>query len=300
VHARRGELARARDLLEEALSRHPGYLGLVDPLAGVLLRLGLPATEVAERVEAGVAETTPSVRFLLGTALYEAGHVTEAEAQFAGVLAAQPFSGPARVALAEAQLSQGRFADAAATAAAIAAGDPWAPAAARTELFARLAGDDLAGARARLDGPTAVRLQASDEAFYRGWLETAEGRKPEDLPATAFAPLATALEALLRVDAYDAFELLADLPAACGVSPRGRRELLAGMYLRRGFVDLACEEWMAACEEQGVDAPALIGLAQVAAIRGLSEDALVLAEEARALAPDDAGAAKLLEALSAA
>ena len=73
---------------------------------------------------------------------------------------------------------------------------------------------------------------------------------------------------------------------------RGRRhargasavEALAELYLRHGYADSAAEEWIAACEQGGVDAPALRGLAAVAVARGLDEDAQVFAAEAEALA----------------
>ena len=64
------------------------------------------------------------MRFLLAVALYEAGAVAEAEAELRAVVAAQPANAHARVALAETLLAQGRFADAAAEAAAV---DPEAP-----------------------------------------------------------------------------------------------------------------------------------------------------------------------------
>ena len=50
---------------------------------------------------------------MLGTALYEAGASAAGEAQFRAVLARQPHSGRARVALAEALLAQRRYAEAA-------------------------------------------------------------------------------------------------------------------------------------------------------------------------------------------
>ena len=56
------------------------------------------------------------------------------------------------------------------------------------------------------------------------------------------------------------------------------------MYLRRGFLESAGDEWVAAIQENGPDVAALIGLSQVAAARGLDEDAELLAGEARALA----------------
>jgi hypothetical protein len=72
------------------------------------------------------------------------------------------------------------------------------------------------------------------------------------------------------------------------------------MYLRRGFLDSAGDEWIASVQEGGPDARSLFGLAQVAAARGLLEDAQMFAEETRALDPGHEGASKLLGALAAA
>jgi hypothetical protein len=72
------------------------------------------------------------------------------------------------------------------------------------------------------------------------------------------------------------------------------------IYLRRGYLESAGDEWIAVCEETGPDARALVGLAQVAYGRGLKDDALVFAEEARGLEPGNLIANKLVDALSAA
>jgi hypothetical protein len=65
---------------------------------------------------------------------------------------------------------------------------------------------------------------------------------------------------------------------------RERREALAALYLRRGYVDSAGEEWLAVCRQEGPDVRALRGLSAVAAAKGLAEDAQIFAEEAAALA----------------
>jgi hypothetical protein len=80
---------------------------------------------------------------------------------------------------------------------------------------------------------------------------------------------------------------------------RDRHELLAGVYLRRGFLESAADEWIAACDERGPDADALVGLAQVAWARGMHEDAIVLAREAEGMAPGHQLAAGLATRLEA-
>jgi hypothetical protein len=71
---------------------------------------------------------------------------------------------------------------------------------------------------------------------------------------------------------------------ALALSSLDRREQLARIYLRRGFLESAGDEWVAAIQEDGPDVAALTGLSQVAAARGLDDDAELLAGEARALA----------------
>ena len=153
IHHARGETAEAVALLDACLGEYPGFFGLVLPFAAALLADGVAPDEVVARVEARVAALTPTVRFMLGTALYEAGRTEAAEAQYRLLLEAQPGSGCARVALAEALLSQRRWAEAAAEAAALADDDPHAVAARRSELFALLVDGELRrrarGARAR-------------------------------------------------------------------------------------------------------------------------------------------------------
>ncbi len=58
------------------------------------------------------------------------------------------------------------------------------------------------------------------------------------------------LEALLRVQDFETFEVLLGALERTPLQARERRELLAEMYLRRGFAASAAEEWMAVCEQR--------------------------------------------------
>ncbi len=89
-------------------------------------------------------------------------------------------------------------------------------------------------------------------------------QRVEPLSEQAVALLEVMLEALLRVHDFESFEVLLGALERTPLQPRERRELLAGMYLRRGFVASAAQEWMAVCEQEP-DVPALLGLARVAA-----------------------------------
>jgi thioredoxin-like negative regulator of GroEL len=299
--ARLAELERTRDprraegLLRRCLREHPTYLGAVLPLAATMIARGAPAGQVVADIEGAVAEPTPSVRFMLATALYEAGEAEAAEPLYAAVVEAQPGNGGARLALVETLLSTRRYEEAAATAATVAEDDAFAVAAARSELFARaLAGiandatpSDAAPASTEetADDPTARAarrgLPAAELDLFAAW--SASTSYPALDPACADS-LATMLEALLRVEEFEAFEALLPALAATGLPARRRHSLLAEIYLRRGFLESAADEWAASCEEDGPDAEALAGLARVATARGLTEDAEIFERGAEELA----------------
>ena len=232
---------------------------------------------------------------MLGTALYEAGAAEAAETQYRLVLDRQPHSGQARIALAEVLLYQRRYAEAAAEAARLPAASRW-PRAARGPSCS--AGSPPATSTARRGARERARRRHSPDelALFAGWAALAAGGHPtRALPVPAIALLGTILEALLRVHE---FNLRAARRRSVGVraAEREQRELLAGMYLRRGFVASAAEEWLAVCKP-APDVRALIGLARVAERQGMPEDAVVFASEALALEPGNAIARTLADAV---
>ena len=85
------------------------------------------------------------------------------------------------------------------------------------------------------------------------------------------------LEALLRTTQVDAFGLLVPLTERAGLPLREVRETMAAMYLRRGYLDSAADEWISVVQDFGPDARALTGLGLVAAARDMRDDALVFA-----------------------
>jgi len=302
IHHARGETAEAVRLLDACLGEFPGFFGLVLPFAAALLADGVEADEVVARVEARVAALTPTVRFMLGTALYEAGRTAAAEAQYRLLLEDQPGSGMARVALAEALLSQRRWADAVAEAAELADEEPHAIAARRSELFALLVEGDVEVARDVLARAASAGMPSGELAFFTAWIDLTAARGQTGdvtpaLPLDAVPSLATALEALLRVREVDVFGQLVGLLDACPLPQRERRELLAGMYLRRGFLASAAEEWLGVCQADPRDVRGLVGLAQVAAAQGMTDDAIEFAREACALDAGDRRATRLLARL---
>jgi len=294
-----GRPDEAEALVVRCLDEHPDFLGVVEPYASVRLACGADADDVVAAVHRAVPWMGPAAHFNLAVALHEQGAFEHAERSLAAVLEARPDSAPARLALAETQLAQARFADAAATAAAIPADSPYAGAAVRTRAFAALARGDAEQAAEALADP--VTVPAAERAALEAWQAALAGAELEPLlPAEAARSMVTMLEALARVEAFDAFELLAARFETLDVAWRERRELLAGVYLRRGFVDLAADEWLTACEAEGLDVRAMVGLAQVAWSKGLGEDAVAFADEARALDPADPVARRLAERLAAA
>jgi tetratricopeptide (TPR) repeat protein len=295
-----GDAAAARELLARCLEDHPRYVGAVGPYAIALLADGAGPDETLAEIEARTDSLTASARFLVGTALYEAGHAAEAEGQFAAVAAAQPQNAGARVALAESLLSQRRWAEAAEAAAAVADGAPFADAARRTELFARIVAGD-ADAAATAAARAAADLAAVELAGYDAWRRVAAGQTPAPVPADGVPGLVVAFEALLRVQEFDAVEAVLAAIEHSALPVRARRELLANVYLRRGFLESAGDEWMAACNEgPGPDADAFVGLAQVAWGLGAHEDAVVFAREAAELDPHHPAARGLADRMAAA
>jgi hypothetical protein len=235
---------------------------------------------------------------MLGTALFERGAGEAAEHQYRQVLARQPHNPQARVALAEVLLYQRRFGEAADEAAALEPDSPLAAMAVRSEFFGRIVAgqlDGLAGARARA---REAQMPLAEIELFDAWAKLAGGEPAETkLRGEAIGLLGAVLESLLRVEQFSAFEQLVGLLRASALAEREQRELLATIYLRRGFVASAAQEWMAACET-GPDARALVGLARIARAQGMSEDVAVFAAKALEIEPDNAEARRLAGGLT--
>jgi len=295
-----GQIELAIEQLEYCLRVHPQFIASVLPYASALLATGMAPEAVVGELERLVADPGPSVRFMLGTALYEGGAASAGEEQFRIVLACQPASARARVALAEVLLAQRRYAEAAREAAMLSSDDPLAVAACRTELFARLAGGDEDGASAALGRARTAGMPAAELDLFGAWQQLASsGATAIELASEAVELLTVMLEALLRVQDFETFEALLVLFERAPIPQRERRELLAEMYMRRGFAASAAEEWMAVCRQEP-DVPALLGLARVAASRGMPREASDFAGAALSRDPDNEAAARLLSRAAAA
>jgi hypothetical protein len=120
------------------------------------------------------------------------------------------------------------------------------------------------------------------------------------IPAAALTLLDLILDALLRVQDFKNFEQVVDLLADVeGQSERERRERLALIYLKRGFVKSAARAWLIVCEQKP-DVPALLGLAEVARRAGQPQNAVTFAEQALALEPGNGRASAIIQDLAAA
>lgn len=300
LRRRQGRLDQAAELLRRCLREHPRFLAAVDPLASTMLALGAEPAAVVATVHDAVGAATPAARFMLALALYEAKAVELAEVELRAVLERQPGSAPARLALAEALLSQRRYDEAAAEALRIPADALYGAEAARTAAFARLVAGELDAAERALARAAQAGLGAPELAVLGGWLARRRGEDgPPLLAAEAAEPLFVMLEALLRVVEVDAFASLVPLADVLAIPARRRRERLAQLYVRRGFLESAADEWIAACEESGPDADALAGLSLVAYGRELHEDARLLAAEALTIDPAHPSARSVLERVAA-
>jgi tetratricopeptide (TPR) repeat protein len=286
MHMDQRRPAKALRLMEWCVEHHPDYFAVMEPYAMALLRNGRSGQETVDEVEHSLGPLTKTQNFMLGTALFEFGAPADAEGQFRRVLAAQPHSGPARAALVESLLFQRRYSDAATEAAALDADSPLGAVVLRSELFARLLDGDIGGAATALARADAVGIPAHDQGLYRSWLTQLKSGSAPAPPEGSVPLLELMLESLLRVHDFGNFEVLLGLYQSTQVPERERRERLARMYLRRGFVKSAAREWMAVCE-QLPDPRALEGLARVAIANQQPETAQAFVAQGLAMDPSD-------------
>ena len=275
------------------LERYPTFYGAVAPYLILLLRAGMPAEAAVADVERRVGSVTPTLRFVLGSALLDTGALPAAERQYRSVLADQPDDAQARIALAETLLRLGDNAGAASQAALVSGDDARAVVAFGIELCARISGGDL-GAASDAFAQARVRLSGIEREVFGTWLAIASDvPSSRSLPVGAGTLLKAILETLLRVRSFQQFELLLPALEDSEMPTRQRRELLGEIYLRHGFLASAATEWMAVCAERP-DAEALLGLARVAVANRQPQDAAIFASGALELESENAAAADIL------
>jgi glycosyltransferase involved in cell wall biosynthesis len=294
MHLNAGRWEPALELLGWCIEHHPEHIGAIHPYATALLRSGTTPEAVVAKIESSGDKLPAAARFMMATALFEQGEAVFAEAQFRKVIEKQPHGWAARAALIEALMYQRRYAEAAAEAERIDDESEAAVVVVRSELFALLLTRDHLGAERALERGGRIGLPVGERDLYASWLAEQRGETVPPVPADGVALLELMLESLLRVQDFENFEALLPLLERAPVAERERRELLAQMYLRRGFLRSAGREWMAIVEKQP-DARALVGLAHVALGNGQPEAAETFAGEALGLEPLNDAARKLRE-----
>ncbi len=298
-----GDVAAALARMKRTRQEYPNFLGLIETYVTVLLIDGTAPDDVVAEMTDGF-DLSPSGWFLLAINLQERGHLEQAEAAFRGALERRPTLDAARVALADALLVQGRVEEAAQEAEKVPADVLVGGAGVRTALFARLCqeeGDRLAEQRDVLVAQLpSTNLSDDVKAVLTAWADHRAGRadaERRELGASAVNAITPLLDATLRLGAGEAFADLVAVLEETGVDRRAQHEVLALTLLRRGLHEMAADEWVAAVEESGPDASAFAGLAEVARVQGMLEDARTLATEALALEPEHDFAARVLEAV---
>ena len=284
LYAAQERWAQAAEQFRTALHEHPGFLAAAQPLVEVQLACGEEPEAILAGLEELVGELSPSALFLVAVPFYERGHVELAERLLRRSLAARPTADRTRLALAEALLSRSEFAAALDEVLTIDASTPVGLLASRSGLFATLAGQQAAErfAEARAYA-VAAALPACELALVDAW-RRGERPAPASIPADAAVLATVMLHALARIEAFDEFERLAVTLDGLELPWRERRELLAEVFLVRGFLESAADTWIAVIEREGPDRRALTGLATVAERRELPDDAAMLRAEAEKLA----------------
>ncbi len=292
-----GHTSDALDELAHAFDRYPEQIQLL--LQRVELHLAHAASEeVYADLAARLDRRKPSatIAVLLGTMFFERGQLEYADSYYRQALELQPRNVPARVGSAEIALAQGRVEEALGIISAVDPLEPLAPWAARTWFLALV----VAGAVDELADPLAI-ITSSElfptgiRAMYAAWHAAITGT-PALLAADPLAAqqIIDNLEALARLERADEFERLASLLTQAVPDERHRHMLLAGVYLRRSFADMAGEELMYVAQHFGPSSDVLTGLGKVATMKEMWDDAVVFLTESLEMDPAQRDARTLL------
>jgi glycosyltransferase involved in cell wall biosynthesis len=284
--------------LRRSLAEYPDYLPAGFDLATAML--GAPDADA----DAVLADLEPMGNdsgtwyMLLGTAFYERGHVTQAERLFRDALTRNGGLVAARVGLAEALLSQHRYADLAPEPLDLARGTVAATALARIRALAAI----LAGDRAAAADPLDV-LEHDGEPGERALLERAGavlgGDDGPPLDAASGPAALRLLEALARLEEFDAFARCVPLVEEAIGDRVTAAVALGELYLARGFYQLAASTALDAIDAGGPAARPLAILGKAAVAEGLFDDAVPVLRESLALDPTQAAVRRLLDDLAA-
>ncbi len=245
-----GESAPALTLLERCLSEHPSHLGAIVPYVGARLADGADGDSMAETLGRLRGGMSVQARLVLGQALRDHRQPLAAQEQLELVLEDRPDSELARVALAEVLIAQRLYGEAVAVLQAVSPTGSQGLPAARTRLFALLAGgnEDQMAVLHATEHARAGGMSVAELDLFVAWRQLTVSGSTDHEPGLASVPrLLAMLETLLLAQDFETFEALLGLMARSSLPERERRELLAEMYERGGFHSSAAEEWMAVC-----------------------------------------------------
>jgi glycosyltransferase involved in cell wall biosynthesis len=290
----RGEREAAVSWLEQALREHPGYLANGLELADILLAAeDADPDAVLARMQAFGNDQLTWWLFL-GTAFYERGHAAHAETLFRRGLSKGHQHPATRVGLVETLLTQHRYAEVEAEAGDLASGTTAFLAIQRSRILAALLGGDEA---ALSDAFPKLETGASPDelAALRALHAALTGQPVGQLPQTTVPVVLRLLDALVRLEEFEAFEKAVSLVDAAIEDPALAAVTLGELYLARGFYALAGDLALKALDNGANDARTLALLGKSAVAEGLFADALPILEACLELDPSQTTVADLVE-----
>jgi tetratricopeptide (TPR) repeat protein len=302
-----GRVEEAAADLEATIQQAPHLFAAAADLVELLLQLDYEPASVSARLDElldGRAEGA-GINLNIGAVLHEAGAFEVADARYRRGLATSPGHAATLANRAELRLAQRRLDEAYELGMSIDELDPIAHRGARSAWLAAASAasldpERLAAAKQRIVDSASV--PATERAMYAAWfarLQPADDNLVQLVPADDQArdALFANLEALIKLEATDAFEQLHALAEQVVPDERQRHMGFAALYLRSRFADMAGEELMACAQEHGADAEVLTGLGKVATMKELWEDAEVFLTESLQLDPRQPEAERLLVAV---
>ncbi len=299
-----GDHAGAREQLELSLRDAPYYLSSLTELADLQLRTGTEPAAVSSAMDELLGSRADGAQpnVLLGAVFHEAGAFELAEERYDRALRVSTRTATVLVARAELRMAQGRLDEAWADAMSIDEHDPQAGLAATSAFVAAVALGDASRTAAPCERITrSETLSPAERSLYVAWRqllvpdETVHALLPSGPEAAEV--LVRNLEALARLEATEAFEVLHGLVERIVPDGRERGLRLADLYLRLQFPDMAGEELMSVAQQHGADAIVLAGLGKVATMKQMWEDAEVFLSESLQLDPGQRETSRLLDAV---
>jgi tetratricopeptide (TPR) repeat protein len=284
VLAHAGRHREAVESYRRGLAANRAYVAGAGGLAKALLRLGTAPAAVHDELAPLIRPYAAVAGGLLATAFLGAGATAEAEAVYRMMLEQDPGSPEARAGIGSCLVARGDVSGAALHFEPPVAEGPAAAPLLRGALFCALAGDDPQRACELLAEPAMQAIAAPEAELLIAWRDTLEGRRAGPLDADAARVGLKLFATAAHAGATDACGVLHALVVGSSLDAGEARDGLALRLFEAGYVEVAADEWLELLEMEA-SAPALLGLARVAAARGEPDDAAALVAEACRLEP---------------